>query len=155
MKAKLNESLGIPAGKQKLQYEVKWGQIYIRSEVLNFLKFKKKICVNFDIYFLSIICEKFNYFVFLKILYSWKLFLCWNLLWRMTAHLSVFLINNCLEMHYHYQIVLLRFYRVYSWRTRTASPTTMWLRVVPSPYSWRREEEGRSRQRRWQTVPFS
>lgn len=42
MKAKLNESLGIPAGKQKLQYEVKWGQTYI-SEVLNFSKFKKKI----------------------------------------------------------------------------------------------------------------
>lgn len=31
MKAKLNESLGIPAGKQKLQYEVKRGQTYIWS----------------------------------------------------------------------------------------------------------------------------
>lgn len=78
MKAKLNESLGIPAGKQKLQYEVKWGQT---SEVLNFSKFKKKILnmVNFDIYFLSIICERFNNIV--KILYRGKLFLCWNLLW--------------------------------------------------------------------------
>lgn len=58
--------------------------------------------VNFDIYFLSIICERFNNIV--KILYRGKLFLCWNLTYDnslkyLHLYLPVFLIDNCSKKH--------------------------------------------------------